>query len=805
MAPIAWVAVCSRVSGGGHRLRRRAATHLVLMALLAVAVGCNDQEARSGQDLIQHVQDLQISGRFEESMDPLRDLLLDEPAHIDARLMLARAYLELQDGATADSHIRRAVKLGATPDSVRAMRVHALVLKKAYGEAIALLRPGDTENGDINLLLPAAQAHLGHRQLVQARALFRIVLQAGSHDAAAHTGLFEIAMIEGDYEAAETQLAALAKNLDSTRHLEGRIALARNQPQRAAEAYQRLIARNPADTTASVGLVQARLALGEQAAARRVLEQLLADDPESADAHYLLAVAEYLDGNTKASLDQVRETLSHAPHYGPALRLFGMLNLRLGYSEQAVEALKRYLSGAQEDLETRKLLVAVLLQLKHTYEADDLLREVSELRDDPTLVTLRGLSHLQHGDYVTAIELLKQVAAVHAEPDAPAAVAGDLYAEAGITADPWRPDAAAALISERTGLEGTERLSQLITIDSGLTGDEETGLVLRLVEDHEATKDYLALAKHAAEQGDLVEACALYARMLTRAEHDEARQRFRALECEEKYGSIETQQARAPGDTRFEPSSGPLAPPPQKAQMSRLVHRLRASLDKVPAAGSEETRPPGDTSPPRSRANAELLASSLSTELLAHMVSTQIAVVGHTALSGVQSTYPLHLIPPDLKEQLKEMRDRLPTWVRALDDGPEGTAAGPSGGDPAAGGGSQFVADTITTITPESGETTGGFRWLVAVFDGGSELIGWLGDTMRNNEALLFIFAIPVILALFLRDVLGNRRRGGARRSHRSHRHRVQADPAPQPPKAETKKKSTSHRHRRRRYSTPRT
>ncbi len=750
--------------------------------LTVVIVGCNDEVVPAPRDTLQQVHALQASGRFEETMDPLRELLLSEPDHIPARLMLARAYLERQDGDNADSHIRRAIKMGADPGAVKAMRVHALVLQKAYGEAIGMLQPGDMEAGDADLLLPAAQAYLGERRLDEARALFERTLESAGHRPAAHAGLFETAMLGGDYQAAESHLGQLPQDLDSTRHFEGRLALARKQLQRAVNVYRHLMSRNPEDENASLGLVQAKLAMGDQDVARSVLEPMLERDPESTDAHYLLAVTEYLDGNLRAALEQVRDTLSRAPSHGPALRLFGLLNLKLGYSEQAVEALNGYLADNPADAETRKLLVAVLLQLGHSYEADELLFGFDEPGEDPTILALRGLSHLQHGNYLAAIELLGE-AATHT--DRPG-----LHGEVAVSHQGLTAVGGDDVLSGLTRQEGARQLSQLVDAGGGDEQAQSTDLVMEVVQTPGATAELLALAKHAVERDDRVEACALYARVLDHGEHDAARQGFAALDCEERYGTVEQLLVRAPGEGLAEPPV--LSPPRARARMGEIIQRLRASLDGEGSPAAAQTKTTLISAPPSGPgAMTERLVGELSTELLSHVVSTQVTVVGQAKATGSQQVHPLHLIPPELKERLREMRDRLPTWVRALNDGPEGRLApAPEGEALAIGGAAGIDLEPATTRSE--------LNLLGEAFNGVSRSIAWLGDTVREHQLLVLLLAVPVILALFLRDMLGHRRRPSPGSAPRQ---RPRSSRAPPPRRTEATKPTRKSRHRRRRYT----
>lgn len=755
----------------------------VLVAALLV-VGCEQQQqALPPTDLMQQARMLLATERPQESIAPLQALLLAEPANIEARRLLARAYLALEDGPAADSHLQRALLAGADPAELESLRIRALVLQKAYGEALALVSAEDVEAMDVGMLLVLAEAHVGLNELAAARRLLERILASGSHGQEAHTGLFEIAVATGQLDVAEVHLAQLPPGEAATWRLEGRLALQRGQHQRATLAYQSLLAGAPDDEGARLGLAQSRLAAGDHDMTRSLLQAILDHNPDSIDAHYLLAVTEYLAGDLEKALEHDRDVLSRAPQHAPALRLFGLLNLRLGRPEQAIQTLENYLATAPDDHDTRKLVVAVLLRQQHPWEAETVLKAARDSDDDPDVIALRGVTQLQLGNFTAGIELLRRAAEVL--PTEPAAANG--------TAPP---------VVAAEGVVEVDR--DLPAVDAGaeLAAGPNDELLRRVVRDPEDTLGLQQLAARAEERADTVEACALYARLLRREQTPAASERFEALECEARYGSVEVQSEYVPGGRE---AGETVAGAPGAVSLGGEVAALLRQLQAGDGAGQET----GDghaavVSVQALYGSDPPVASASSPEaVLGAAVATRVASQQMILASNIQSgegrqfATPLHLLPPELKAQLKEMRDRLPEWLRALND------AAPAGTGPQTEPALLPVASTPRAMDAGPGEPPRAFRWFLDVYGGTVDGLSQLSRSLRDdgNSALWWLI-LPLLAMVVGYSMLRPRHAHG--RGEPTRRNARATPPEPAKAKAsETKSRRTEgsrRRGHRRRY-----
>ena len=700
-----------------------------MVAALAGA-GCQERATVSAKDLLHQARALQLAGDHAASIEILQELVRQVPRKMAARRLLIAAYLELGDGEAAESHIERAVRMGAEPAALRPMRLRALVLQGAYARAIAAMPEDELAAAGVDELLSLAQARSGLNQYAEAKALFESILARSPGDKTALTGLVELALRTGDLTSAARHLQGLPPEESGTRRLDGKLALLQGDAARAEGAFRGLAEEAPQDEEALLALAQARLAQDDHEGAREALERVLAVNAQSSDAHYLLGASAHLVGDLDESVRHLRESLGRTPQHGPALKLFGLASIKLGHPEQALESLKTYLSASPGDLEARKLLAAVLLQQEQPWEAAGVLEAAGDDDADPVLLTLRGLTEVKRGNYSAGIDLLERAVAL---PD---------VADAG--AD--EPSAAAPFDGGSLTKRSTvDSLHRLMSDDRSEDEATSTALASRIASPDQANQgDYTELARRAEAQGDEAEACALYARLLREPgeEKGAARRRFEALGCEEKYGSISIQAARSPGKDGPRRELNPTHARVLRAGVMELLKATRVALRHE------------DTAPGLADATAASTLPALSGIIAKRLVSHQVnTVTTHRMVAG-EPVRPLFILPPDIKERIKDLRDSLPPWVRRLDDAPRRGSASQTSPEEKGYTGSS----TEVVVTVQGDESGGFFGALADLYGGFMDFLAALGDAVRNHQGWVVLLGLAVAAGALLSNQAGRGR-----------------------------------------------
>ncbi|MCA1805317.1 MAG: tetratricopeptide repeat protein, partial [Xanthomonadaceae bacterium] len=182
---------------------------------------------------------------------------------------------------------------------------------------------------------------------------------------------------ERKLDEAERVLQSLQKDLGDhprTHVLEGALAMARNQPERAARAYGEALARSPS-TALVVELAGVKWNAGEKEAAMDVLEDWAAEHPD--DIHLLLAQANYamlLDQRQQA-MDLYRRIIALAP--GQVLALNNLAHLLMEQDPEGAEAhARRALNELPDHPYVLDTLVRALLAQGKGKEARDFIDEL---------------------------------------------------------------------------------------------------------------------------------------------------------------------------------------------------------------------------------------------------------------------------------------------------------------------------------------------------------------------------------------------------------------------------------------------
>ena len=198
--------------------------------------------------------------------------------------------------------------------------------------------------------------------------------------------LFESA--EACYRNAE----ALTPQEATWPYLLGHVALARNLPEPAVEAFGRVLELDPAHVAARIHGSGALRALGRFEKARQMLQAALAQDPSSAFAHYRLGQLELEEDQPAAAIRHLKEALRLQPGASVIYSALAAAHQAQGDRAAALVALEK--SGGE----------AVAL-------ADPLMAEVQALAVGPRAFLERGSRAFAARRFVEAEEQFRRAVA----------------------------------------------------------------------------------------------------------------------------------------------------------------------------------------------------------------------------------------------------------------------------------------------------------------------------------------------------------------------------------------------------------
>ncbi len=312
------------------------------------------------------------AGQWQRAAVDLRAAVQKQPANAHAWLLLARLGLLAGDPHGAQSSLEHAVHAGARGEDVNELQARVWL---ATGHAKTLLAAIDQHKLQLDQpyrMLYRSKALLGSGQAQKAIAAVAPLATGGSALTEARDIVAEALVQEGKLTAAMQALTTAAR-LDPTspepRLFKGRIEVWRGHFAAAEHTLAGALKRMPPAepvlqrVSALIALTEARLALGNVAAASKSQAALAALEPNAPETMLLAARIKLVRGKLEDGVNELERVVAAAPSFVQARMLLGAALLKRGDLEQAQEQLQDVVHRTPENLQARKLLAQVRLKL----------------------------------------------------------------------------------------------------------------------------------------------------------------------------------------------------------------------------------------------------------------------------------------------------------------------------------------------------------------------------------------------------------------------------------------------------------
>jgi cellulose synthase operon protein C len=446
----------------------------LLGGLLLLALGLGVERWRSGGDLDKAAR-LLAGGEPQSAMLELKSLLQKAPELAEARLLLGRVHLTLNDPASAEAEFGRALQAGLPLPTVAAPLADALLAQGRGREVIdrlAALQPGDAAEAAA-LQTTVARAHLQAGDPTQARAaLARAQRIVPNHPP---SKLVEARLLAGagDFKAAQSLVdEVLARD---PRHGPGwalKGDLLRVQPDAASAAqadaaYGQALAADPRLLQAHEGRVTVRLRMGDLPAARSAWSAMSSAHPGNGVTAYLDVVLSLKEGQPERARDAAQRLLQAGAESAQLRVLAGQAAAQLGSWAQAQAHFGKAVALAPADAVPRLHLALAWLRQGQPSRALETLQPLLAAKSGQDQAwALAAQAHLAQGEFGRASAAFER--ALRAAPDNVALRAQ--RAQAAVLAG--RPE------------QGLSELMSLAQADPGTTAD------LALITQHLGTRSY---------------------------------------------------------------------------------------------------------------------------------------------------------------------------------------------------------------------------------------------------------------------------------------------------------------------------
>ncbi len=394
-------------------LPRRAAILGLLTALAIMLEAC---VRVTPAEVIADAKGYLDKGDANSAVVELKDVLQEQPDLPEARFLLGKAMVALDNPAGAEVELRRALQLGYRADEILPPLAEALLRTEKFDEVIGLeigAAPRDpAARAALQTAVARAHAALGDAEQTDAAiasaleavpdyvpALLmraRMVARAGDVDAA-------LSIVDGVLVRAPTEFDAMT--------LRGDLLFERGDADGAAAVYRKVLAAQPAHFAASEALLLILLDKNDLEAAGRQLDALAKVRAGHPATLYLQARLATQKADLRLAEEKIQQLLSAAPDDPKVLQLAGAVALRAKDHLLAQARLAKLVQLKPHSTGARTMLATALVRAGDAHRALDVLEPVvrSGPADARTLTVAAGAAVLT-GDWKAAQDFYARAA-----------------------------------------------------------------------------------------------------------------------------------------------------------------------------------------------------------------------------------------------------------------------------------------------------------------------------------------------------------------------------------------------------------
>ena len=386
--------------------------------ITAILPACSDGIGQTPDEHINRAKDLQDNGDFNAAIIELKNALLQAPDNLEARFILGQIYVDTGDGPDAENELKRAIKLGLSPEAAAIPLTRALLLQVKFQQMLDIsVAPESLNKTDqAELLALRGNAYFGLGKFDMAEKFYDTALSIDAGNPEAEAGKALVAIERNQLDEARDQLTKmLQKNpkfVPAWRYL-GDIEVRDGHPDKAVKMYDRAIELNKYLTTDLVKRADAKFQLGDFAGARNDIE-LLKNKGITMPYMYFIEGKIYFKEKKYADAQQAFEqALNLDPDSLPIQIYLATCHGIQGHTQQALALANRVISNAPNSSGARNLLAAAQISNSQFKNARTVLEE--SLKNNPNdgfALSLLGDIALQQGRAIDSVEYFSRAAAL---------------------------------------------------------------------------------------------------------------------------------------------------------------------------------------------------------------------------------------------------------------------------------------------------------------------------------------------------------------------------------------------------------
>jgi len=345
---------------------------------------------------------------LEKSSDDLQLVLRDAPDNVQAQTLYGIVSYARGQFTVADDYLSRvSARVGNNPQLLKLLGASRMKLKNPRG-AVEVLKPlvEITDSQDVQALALLGTAHLLAGDNARGTEFLTKAVELDPEQALLRTQLAASRIALGDAEGAIPHLETAVKLGQDLLQADVLLVLGylnQKQYDKAVKAALALEQRMPQSPVPSNLTGLAYMAQNEMAAAEKKYQEALEIDPSFVVATMNLARMSLLQSKPDMARGYYRKALKQSPGHEGALLALAMLESNAGNTDEAENWLRKANDANPKALRPILLLAELHLKRNEPLKAMNLFSGLTkEQARIPEVLRLKGLSHLQAGEFSSA-------------------------------------------------------------------------------------------------------------------------------------------------------------------------------------------------------------------------------------------------------------------------------------------------------------------------------------------------------------------------------------------------------------------
>lgn len=384
---------------------------LLYPSLFLILFSCSS--AKDNEQLLIEAKALISQNENPEAVIHLKNILQNEPEHSEARYLLGKIYLSIDDYLGAEKELRRSIR--RNPENIQAI----LLLAKAqfslsqFDNSIDTLINEDFHNTEDQTyaLVLIGQSYLSIDKLDLAKEKINEANDVNRNSPHSILGKALIAAYEDNNTEALSQLDILLEKdskFDKALLLKGSVLSKISRYQEAAEAYLDYFTLKPVNFGIRTLIAHNYIKAGNFDAAKPHINALTKINDNHPTTNVLAAQIKYYEEDYRAA-NELAGKVVNVTNNGLAQMILGLSSFQLNDYEQAFYQLNAISDLLPKDHKVNKVLALLQVKLGYTDELNETLDQFSNLAaDDASLYASIGREMANKGDNKSALDMFNK-------------------------------------------------------------------------------------------------------------------------------------------------------------------------------------------------------------------------------------------------------------------------------------------------------------------------------------------------------------------------------------------------------------